>query len=123
MSIYWFSTAGPRAAHQLYYEVVHSKTHEATYKDKQAKGIWVSGLDDITAWQDVKVGLGHFPRDVVVLPAAWGHVMGNVVFERNHERGGHFAAWEVPDLIVKDLRDMFGSNGGAKGAVKARANL
>ncbi|KAI3318402.1 alpha/beta-hydrolase [Xylariaceae sp. AK1471] len=123
MSIYWFSTAGPSAAHQLYYEVIHAKTHEATYKDKQAKGIAVSDVDEIKAWQDVKIGLAHFPRDVIVLPGSWGHVMGNVVFERDHERGGHFAAWEVPELIVKDLRDMFGPNGGAKGAVKTKASL
>ncbi|KAI8629147.1 microsomal epoxide hydrolase [Xylariaceae sp. FL1651] len=122
MSIYWFSTAGPRAAHQLYYEVIHVKD-PATFKEKQAKGIWASDVDDLAAWQDVKIGLAHFPRDVLSLPGYWGHVLGNIVYEKDHTRGGHFAAWECPDEIVSDLREMFGSNGGAKGAVKTVAKL
>ncbi|KAI1816956.1 microsomal epoxide hydrolase [Poronia punctata] len=108
VSIYWFSTAGPRAAHQLYYEVMHSGSGNAES----------AALEAATAWQDVKVGLGHFPRDLVVLPRGWGHVLGNIVFEKDHERGGHFAAWEVPELLVGDLREMFGEKGGAHNAVK-----
>ncbi|KAI1820048.1 microsomal epoxide hydrolase [Xylaria intraflava] len=119
VSIYWFSTAGPRYAHQLYYEVVHA-SDPVTLKEKQEKGIWVSQGDDILTWQDVKVGLGHFPRDVISLPGYWGHVLGNVVFEKDHDRGGHFAAWECPAALVGDLREMFGPNGGAKGAVKTK---
>ncbi|KAI0393174.1 alpha/beta-hydrolase [Xylariaceae sp. FL0594] len=117
VSIYWFSTAGPRAAHQLYYEAYHA-TKGPEYEDKKRRGLYVSSFDDIGAWIDVKLGFGHFPRDVIVLPKEWGRVMGRVVFEREHERGGHFAAWEVPDLLVRDLRDMFGVGGGAHGAVK-----
>jgi hypothetical protein len=29
------------------------------------------------------------------------------VFQRQHDRGGHFAPAEVPGAIVKDVRDMF----------------
>lgn len=39
--------------------------------------------------------------------------MGPVVFEKEHGKGGHFAAWECPDAIVSDLRTMFGKDGGA----------
>jgi hypothetical protein len=28
-----------------------------------------------------------------------------------HEKGGHFPAMEVPELFVKDLRDVFGQSG------------
>lgn len=105
ISIYWFSTAGPRAAHQLYYETVHVKDNKNA-----------STLPQLMEWQDVKVGLSHFPKDVLILPASWAHVIGNVVLNKYHEKGGHFAAWECPDLLVRDLRDLF--TGGAKGAVK-----
>ncbi len=105
ISIYWFSTAGPRAAVQLYYEVTHAKSSETT-----------STIEDIMAWQDVKIGLSHFPRDVLILPGYWAHVIGNVVSDKYHDRGGHFAAWECPDELVGDLREMF--SGPAKGAVK-----
>lgn len=117
VSIYWFSTAGPRAAHQLYYEVFHA-TKGKDFEEKKSRGIYVSGFDDINSWQDVKIGFGHFPKDVVVLPKEWGRVLGRVVYEKEHERGGHFAAWEVPELLVSDLREMFGVGGGAHGAVK-----
>ena len=46
--------------------------------------------------------------------------MGPVVFESEYESGGHFAAWERPDAIVKDLREMFGKGGGAHGCVEGR---
>ncbi|KAI0967729.1 microsomal epoxide hydrolase [Xylaria arbuscula] len=107
ISIYWFSTAGPRASVQLYYEVKHAGGDTDTNSPT---------LEEMMAWQDVKVGLAHFPRDVLLLPASWASVMGNVVFDKHHESGGHFAAWECPDALVGDLREMFKT--GAKGAVK-----
>ncbi|RYC58542.1 hypothetical protein CHU98_g7683 [Xylaria longipes] len=121
ISIYWFSTAGPRLSLQLYYEIMHAKD-PAVLKEKEAEGIWASDADDIVAWQDVKVGLAHFPRDVLALPGYWGHGLGHIVYDKNHERGGHFAAWEHPDAIVGDLRAMFGPNGGAEGSVKTKTS-
>ncbi|KAI0533930.1 microsomal epoxide hydrolase [Xylaria digitata] len=114
ISIYWFSTAGPRASVQLYYEF----TNTSTLLKEESDVAWASDRDQIMAWQDVKIGLGHFPRDVLVLPGEWGHVLGNVVFEKHHDKGGHFAAWEAPDALVGDLREMFGTKGGAEGSVK-----
>ncbi|KAI1326299.1 microsomal epoxide hydrolase [Xylariaceae sp. FL0255] len=122
VSIYWFSEAGPRSAHQLYYETRRNE-EEIWRKAKQDQGILVSSGDDLQAYQNVKVGLSRFPRDVVVLPTHWGHALGNVVFEKDHEKGGHFAAWECPDLLMGDLRAMFGSKGGARGVIKAGAKL
>ena len=40
--------------------------------------------------------------------------MGNVVFEADHDRGGHFAAFERPDALVADLQQMFRKNGGVQ---------
>lgn len=128
LSIYWFSTAGPRAAVQLYYEVVHAAKGTPIVKtqkkgDDPIEDILTSDPINLTAWQDVKIGLSHFPRDILLLPSYWGHVLGDVVYEKHHDKGGHFAAWEQPDALVDDLRAMFGAEGGAKGAVKVKANL
>ncbi|KAI0415641.1 microsomal epoxide hydrolase [Xylaria grammica] len=120
ISIYWFSTAGPRAAVQLYYEVLNTKDSKIG-KPEEANGAFASARDRLMAWQDVKIGLSHFPRDVIVMPGEWGHVLGNVVFERHHEKGGHFAAWEAPEDLVGDVREMFGPKGGAHGSVKVVA--
>lgn len=43
--------------------------------------------------------------------------LGPVVFEKYHDTGGHFAAWEKPETLIQDLRDMFGPGGGAHGVV------
>jgi hypothetical protein len=41
----------------------------------------------------------------------------NVVFESEHDVGGHFAAYEQPEALVDDLRRMFGKGGPAAGVV------
>lgn len=46
--------------------------------------------------------------------------MGSVVFESEHEHGGHFAAHENPEALVGDLRKMFGKGGPAFGVVDGR---
>ena len=40
-----------------------------------------------------------------------------IVFESEHEVGGHFAAYEQPEALVDDLRKMFGKSGPAAGIV------
>ncbi|KAI0159504.1 microsomal epoxide hydrolase [Xylariaceae sp. FL1272] len=122
ISIYWFSTATPRAAHQLYYETEQS--HDtARCQEREARGIPASTFNQLLEYQDVKLGLSKFPHDVIVMPRSWSHAMGDVIFSKEHDRGGHFAAWERPDEIVKDLRAMFGPEGGANGVVKTAAKL
>ena len=54
------------------------------------------------------------------MPKAWAHTMGPVVYVKEHEEGGHFAGWEKPELIVEDLKAMFGKGGGAFGVVEGR---
>jgi hypothetical protein len=44
----------------------------------------------------------------------------NVVFESEHDAGGHFAAYEKPEALVDDLRRMFGKGGPAAGAVPGK---
>ena len=44
--------------------------------------------------------------------------LGRLVYEHEHERGGHFAAHEQPAALVDDLRAMFGRDGPAYGVVE-----
>ena len=41
-----------------------------------------------------------------------------MVFDKEHDEGGHFAAYEKPELLAGDLREMFGKGGPAFGVVK-----
>ncbi|KAI5921456.1 microsomal epoxide hydrolase [Camillea tinctor] len=118
MSIYWFAAAGPGASVRLYNEFFPGGTLEGVKAKAKDDKLFHSTQDELRAWQDCKLGLGHFPQDVVSLPGVWGHGMGRVVYEKDHDSGGHFAAWERPDYVVGDLREMFGPKGGARDAVK-----
>ena len=42
------------------------------------------------------------------------------MYESENSSGGHFAAWEKPEVIAGDLRIMFGRGGGAYGVVQDR---
>lgn len=48
----------------------------------------------------------------------WNRRLGGVVFEKEHEKGGHFAAWEQPEALVEDLRTMFSPDGAAYRALR-----
>ncbi|KAG6917880.1 hypothetical protein DXG01_000650 [Tephrocybe rancida] len=102
ISVYYFSRAGPAASLRIYYEAIH------------APG--VGSLNDIEH-TTVPVGFSYFPKELVVLPRSWTRVP-NLVFEEEHDEGGHFAAHEKPELLVGDLRKMFGKGGSAFGVVK-----
>ncbi|KAF1817466.1 alpha/beta-hydrolase [Eremomyces bilateralis CBS 781.70] len=92
VSLYWFSVAGPGASARIYHE---SRFAELEKHDKCFE--YNAG---------VLLGLSYFPRDLVVPPTIWGRTLGKVVFERRHADGGHFAAWERPNLVAGDLQDM-----------------
>ncbi|OAA34325.1 Epoxide hydrolase [Metarhizium rileyi] len=103
VSIYQFSPAGPAASLRIYYEAYHSR--ETTLRALQ----YVSS---------VPLGISYYPRDLFVVPKSWGKCLGPVVYEATHTHGGHFAAFEEPELFAADLQSMFGETGGAHNVVK-----
>ena len=113
VSCYLFSRAGPAASVRIYYEAYHGSRLAAERARR-----WIGGA---------KLGFSIFPRDIDVPPALWGQTLGPVVFEKVHKEGGHFAAWEKPEALVGDLREMFAKGGNAKGVWKevraARAKI
>lgn len=106
VSIYYFSKAGPAGSGSFYYELEHSQP---------------PAFAAVQDYVDVPLGISRFPKDLVLLPKLWNHTLGPIVFEREHDSGGHFAAWERPDAIVGDIRTMFGEGGGAYGAVPRKS--
>ncbi|KAI1781528.1 alpha/beta-hydrolase [Hypoxylon cercidicola] len=108
--IYAFADAGADASVRIYYEAMRGVTPER------------AGF--LLPWNGaVPLGLSYFPRDVVVLPSAWGRAfLGPVAHERRHDRGGHFAAYEVPELLVADVKEVFGGNGVGAAIRKALAS-
>jgi hypothetical protein len=103
ISIYQFSEAGADASIRLYYEI--DNPPEATAGKLSGK------MKSFMKYHETPLGLSYFPRDVIVLPSSWGRTLGPVVFEKRHEEGGHFAAYEKPELLVEDLRRMIQNAG------------
>jgi len=96
ISIYIFSRSGADTSIRLYYEAEHA--NEITER----------------TWSSVPLGFSYFPGEIVTLPRSWSRALGNVVFEGQHEKGGHFAAFERPEDLAADLKKMFRRNGGVQ---------
>ena len=112
ISIYWFSTAGPEASVRIYYEDEHDESSSSAATLQQRTRGWIP---------HVKLGMAHFPREIVVVPKTWANTLGPVVYHSEHDRGGHFAAWERPDVISSDLQIMFRKGGPCYGVVSGKS--
>lgn len=113
VSVYWFSRAGPGATSRLYYEAKpwNCDSAQGDVPAALAMGPFIAGP---------KLGLAHFPAEIAPMPWGWGRWLGEVVQEGECERGGHFAAWEVPEELVAEVRRMFGRGGPCFGIVGGR---
>ncbi|KAI4241534.1 MAG: hypothetical protein L6R40_004514 [Gallowayella cf. fulva] len=112
VSIYLFSTAGPAASLRIYRESTHADDQIVRLRSEARRFVPL-----------VKLGLAVFPKDLYVQPLSWGRTLGPVVFEHVNESGGHFAAWECPESVAGDLKEMFGKGGGAEGVVEGRSGV
>jgi pimeloyl-ACP methyl ester carboxylesterase len=56
---------------------------------------------------DVPCGLAVFAADVAIPPRSWAERTSNIVRWTEMPRGGHFAAFEEPELYAEDLRAFF----------------
>ena len=87
-SVYWFTgTAGSSA--RLYYET------------RQVRA-W-----NPAARSEVPTGVAVFPREIAPAIRRLAERDNNITHWSEFDRGGHFAAMEVPDLLVGDVRDFF----------------
>jgi len=55
------------------------------------------------------VGVSVFPRDIIRAPRIWAERCYSdlIHFNDTIPHGGHFAAWEVPGIFVREVRDTF----------------
>ena len=84
--IYWVTQTINSAA-RAYYENMH-----------------VASGGDLGKSEAVPAAVAHCPYDPP-LPREWAARQVNLVHFTEFPRGGHFMAWEEPELYVKDLQD------------------
>ena len=57
---------------------------------------------------DLPVGVSVFPKEIFRASRRWGEkVMSNIIHWGELDRGGHFAAWEQPELWLNEVRTCF----------------
>ncbi|KAF9012988.1 alpha/beta-hydrolase [Hymenopellis radicata] len=106
VSIYLFSRAGPTASIRIYYEAFQGGDWQHFIRQRPS----------------IPMGISVFPADHSNRPLSWYTSNGNLVFcNAAHTKGGHFAAWETPDALSKDLHEMFGKGGPAFAIVPGKA--
>lgn len=55
----------------------------------------------------VPTGFAVYPKEIVPPVRTWVEPIYNVQYWAEYDKGGHFAAFEVPDTFVADLRTFF----------------
>jgi pimeloyl-ACP methyl ester carboxylesterase len=54
--------------------------------------------------------VSSFPDELYQTPRFWAErAYPNLIYYNKPAKGGHFAAWEQPELLVQDLREGFRS--------------
>ncbi|MBV9997185.1 MAG: epoxide hydrolase [Caulobacteraceae bacterium] len=57
---------------------------------------------------ELPAGVSLYPKEIIRASRRWAErTMTNIIHWNELPRGGHFAAWEEPDLFVQELRDCF----------------
>jgi pimeloyl-ACP methyl ester carboxylesterase len=94
ITLYWLTGTGASAA-RWYWELGQSQTKA------QAAG---QAPPDVS----IPVGFTTFPEEIFQAPQSW--VEGsypNVTYFNRADRGGHFPAWEEPELFAAEVRAAF----------------
>jgi pimeloyl-ACP methyl ester carboxylesterase len=58
---------------------------------------------------ELPTGVASFPKEIGRTPRAWCEANYNITHWTTMPRGGHFAAFEQPELFVEDVRRFFGT--------------
>lgn len=95
ISLYWLTNSAASAS-RIYWE--SQKINLISAGSMQS--------DKIT----IPVAVTTFPEDVYASPESWARkAYKNLIYFNEVDRGGHFAAWEEPQLFTQELRAAFKS--------------
>jgi pimeloyl-ACP methyl ester carboxylesterase len=93
------------------YWVTNTATSAARlYWDNGARGSVIVAAAQKTGEISLPVAITVFPEDVYRPPETWARrAYRNLIYFNEVDRGGHFAAWEQPELFSAELRAAFKS--------------
>jgi pimeloyl-ACP methyl ester carboxylesterase len=101
ITLYWLTNTAASAA-RLYWE-------------NGARGSVIVAAAQKTAEIALPVAITVFPEDVYRAPETWARgAYRNLIYFNEVDKGGHFAAWEQPELFSAELRSAFRPLRGAR---------
>ncbi len=75
------------------------------------------GARESAAGEDPAVAVSVFPDELYPAPRSWTErAFPKLIYYNRLPKGGHFAAWEQPQLLTEDLRAGFRSLRSTQGA-------
>lgn len=93
ISLYWLTNTATSAA-RLYWETAGQSVLLAAAQK--------------TSEIALPVAISVFPGEVYRAPESWARrAYRNLAYFNEVDKGGHFAAWQVPDLFAREVRDAF----------------
>jgi epoxide hydrolase len=73
-----------------------------------ARLYWESLASSASSKLELPVGVSIYPKEIFRPSRRWAQRrMANIIHWNELDRGGHFAAWEQPDLYVREIRECF----------------
>ncbi len=64
-------------------------------------------LDQLATYVRTPTGVANFPKEILPAPRSWARLAFNVRHWSRFDRGGHFAAWELPTVLADDVDRFF----------------
>ena len=94
ITLYWLTGTGASAA-RSYWENGRAQALAAGHAPPDVR---------------IPVGFTTFPDEIVPAPRSWAEaVYPNLTYFNEVDKGGHFAAWEEPELFTSEMRAAFSS--------------
>jgi pimeloyl-ACP methyl ester carboxylesterase len=92
ITLYWLTDSGASSS-RFYWENNNNNFSAAAQKTQDIK---------------VPVAITVFPREIYQAPQSWAQrAYPSLAYYRQVDKGGHFAAWEQPQLFSEELREAF----------------
>ncbi|EJB01810.1 putative hydrolase or acyltransferase of alpha/beta superfamily [Rhizobium leguminosarum bv. trifolii WSM597] len=92
ITLYWFTNSGASSS-RFYWENNNNNFSSDTQKTRDIK---------------VPVAITAFPKEIYKAPESWSRqAYPSLVYYNQAAKGGHFAAWEQPQIFAEELRAAF----------------
>lgn len=94
ITLYWLTNTGASSS-RFYWENNNNNFSSETQKTQDIK---------------IPVGITVFPKEIYQAPESWSRqAYPNLTYYNQVAKGGHFAAWEQPQIFAEELRAAFKS--------------